>query len=216
MKLYYHPLSTYSQKVTIALHEKQIDFETEEVMLMDPEARERYRAIYPLGKIPLLVNGDEHVPESSVIVEYLDQRFPDSVRLIPTEVELSRRTRAMDRVMDLYLDANVATLLFQSWKPEAQREPELIDKARFQIGVSYDHMARQLANGPWLMGERFTLADIAAAPALFYAGDVAPFADRPLIGAYWQRLAERPSVAHAIAAATPHLEMMAKAREAAA
>ena len=73
MKLYYFPLSTYSQKVLTALYEKGAEFESEQVRLFDEAERERYREIYPLGRIPLLVLDDGHlIPESSIIVEYLD------------------------------------------------------------------------------------------------------------------------------------------------
>ena len=85
MKLYYYPLSTYCQKVLIALYEKSVDFTPERVSLMDDAERDAYRKIYPLGKIPLLVLDDGHwVPESSIIVEYLDTHF-------------SRRTEAHPR-----------------------------------------------------------------------------------------------------------------------
>ena len=84
MKLYYFPLSTYSQKVLIALHEKGAAFESEQVRLFDETERERYRKIYPLGRIPLLVLDDGHlIPESSIIVEYLDATLDGGPRLVP-------------------------------------------------------------------------------------------------------------------------------------
>lgn len=58
MKLYYHPLSTYSQKTLMALYEKEVPFEREIVNLRDPRQRTAYRRLYPLGKIPLLVRDD--------------------------------------------------------------------------------------------------------------------------------------------------------------
>jgi len=73
MKLYYHPLSTYSQKVLIACYEKNVTFEPIKVDLMSAEGREAYEAIYPIGKIPLLNPTDDHmVPESTIIIEYLE------------------------------------------------------------------------------------------------------------------------------------------------
>ena len=99
MKLYYHPLSTYSQKVLIALHEKGLEFEPEIVHLMEPDARKRYLDIYPMGKIPMLMTGDDHmIPESSIIIEYLDGL--GGPRLIPEDAEQARKTRFKDRMFD--------------------------------------------------------------------------------------------------------------------
>ena len=206
MKLYYFPLSTYSQKVLVALHEKEAQFESEQVRLFDEAVRERYREIYPLGRIPLLVLDDGHlIPESSIIIEYLDTKFAGGPRLIPSAPDESRQTRFHDRMLDLYLNDSIASLLFQSWKPEEGRDRELIDRSRFRAGVLYDFLEHRLDGRPWLMGEEFTMADCAAAPALLYAGDLFPFAGRPAIAAYWERLCARPSYARVLEEAEPHL-----------
>ncbi len=145
MKLYYYPLSTYCQKVLIALYEKSVGFTPELVSLMNDTERDAYRKIYPLGKIPLLVLDDGHwVPESSIIVEYLDTHFTDGPKLIPDELDLSRQVRFKDRMYDLYLNDSVATLVFESWKPESERNQELIERSQFRIGVMYDFMEMNL------------------------------------------------------------------------
>ena len=209
MKLYYFPLSTYSQKVTLALHEKGIEVEKIPVMLFDDEERERFRAVYPLGKIPLLVLDDGHqIPESSIIVEYLDTEFGGGPRLIPGDPTLSRQTRFHDRMLDLYLNQSVSNLVFESWKREDERDAQTIERARFHIGVMYDFMESRLADRTWLMGDDFTLADCAAAPPLFYAQEQHPFTDRPNIAAYWSRLQSRPSWQANAAEMKPHLDML--------
>lgn len=206
MKLYYYPLSTYCQKVLIALYEKSVDFTPELVSLMDDAERDAYRKIYPLGKIPLLVLDDGHwVPESSIIVEYLDTHFSDGPKLIPDDLDLSRQVRLKDRIYDLYLNDSVATLVFESWKPESERNQELIVRSRFRIGVMYDFMEMNLEKQTWTNGEEFTLGDCAAAPPLFYAREMAPFDERPNIVAYWQRLQERPSIHRVLDEAAPYL-----------
>jgi len=206
MKLYYYPLSTYSQKALIAFYEKSVEFTPELVSLFDESEREAYRKIYPLGKIPLLVLDDGHwVPESSIIVEYLDTHFSDGPKLIPDDPELSRQVRFKDRMYDLYLNESVAALIFESWKPEAERNQELMARSRFRIGVMYDFMEMNLDKQTWTNGEAFTLGDCAAAPPLFYAQEVAPFAERSKIASYWQRLQERPSIRRVLDEAVPYL-----------
>jgi glutathione S-transferase len=206
MKLYYFPLSTYSQKVLIALYEKAIEFTPELVYLFDEAERDAYRKVYPLGKIPLLVLDDGHwVPESSIIVEYLDTHFSDGPQLIPDDPDASRQVRFKDRMYDLYLNESVSVLIFESWKPESERSQELIDRSKFRIGVMYDFMENNLKSQTWTNGEEFTLGDCAAAGPMFYAREVAPFDDRPNIVAYWQRLQDRPSIRRVLDEAAPYL-----------
>ena len=206
MKLYYFPLSTYSQKVLVALHEKDAAFESAQVRLFDETERERYRKLYPLGRIPLLVLDDGHlIPESSIIVEYLDATLGGGTRLIPPGADEARQTRFHDRMLDLYLNDSIASLLFQSWKPEEARDGELIERSRFRAGVMYDFLEHRLDGRSWLMGEDFTMANCAAAPALLYAGEHFPFAERSAIAAYWERLCARPSYARVLEETEPHL-----------
>ena len=206
MKLYYFPLSTYSQKVLITCYEKSIDFTPELVFLFDEEQREAFRKIYPLGKIPFLLLDDGHwVPESSIIVEYLDTHFETGPKLIPADPELSRQVRFKDRMYDLYLNDPVTTLIFQGWKPEAERDQALIERSRRRIGVMYDFMEHNLESQTWTNGEEFTMGDCAAAPPLSYAQRVAPFEDRPNIVAYLKRLQERPSIRRVLDEAAPYL-----------
>ena len=193
MKLYYHPISTYSQKVMIAIDEKALNVDFEIVELMEPEANKAYREIYPLGKIPCLLLDNGHmIPESSIIIEYLDGLSKPT--LITGDASETRQIRFQDRMLDLYLNDNVATLLFQSIKPEEERDQERIDRARFQIGTIYDFMDHDLGKQAYACGGEFSMADCAAAPALFYAQQVASFDAYENICAYWDRLNSRPSI----------------------
>lgn len=205
MKLYYNPISTYSQKTLLAFYEKGLEFEPNIVALMDPEAREAYREVYPLGKIPCLVLDDGHIiPESSIIIEYIDNMAEP--RLIDGDAEQTRKIRFKDRMLDLYLNDSVVTLLFQSMKPEEQKDQERIDTAKFRVDTIYSFMEHELGQNQYAQGNTFTMADCAAAPALFYAELLAPFAEHKNISAYWERLKERESVQKTQSDAKPIIE----------
>ena len=208
MKLYYNPISTYSQKVLIALYEKGLDFEPEIVNLMDPDARTKYREVYPLGKVPCLQLEDGHIiPESSIIVEYIDPMAAPT--LIKGDADETRRIRFKDRMFDLYLNEAVVTLLFQGMKPEGEQDPERIEKANFNIATIYNFMENELGKQPYANGEEFLMSDCSAAPALFYAEQVAPFAEHKNISAYWERLKSRPSIQRTHEEAAPILAEIA-------
>lgn len=205
MQLYYHPLSTYSHKVLIALYEKNLAFDGQIVNLFDPEARAEYQSIYPMAKIPCLVDDDDHmVPESSIIIEYLDGK--GGPRLIPEDPEQARKTRFKDRMYDLYLLESVATLLFQARKPAEDQDPERIASARQKAETMYMFIEMELAEQPFSNGSEFLLSDIAAAAGLFYASRVLPFAERPIIQSYWERLCSIPAVQRVHEEALPYVK----------
>ena len=207
MKLYCNPISTYSQKVLIALYEKGIEFDTEIVNVMDPEARTKYREIYPMGKIPMLVLDDGHVvPESSIIIEYLDPMAEPT--LLKGDAETTRKIRFKDRMFDLYLNNPVVTLLFQGMKPDDEKDPEKIATAEFQVKTMYGFMEHEFGNQPFANGAEFLMSDCAAAPALFYAEQVVPFDQHENIVKYWNRLKARPSIQRVQAEAAPILAAM--------
>lgn len=207
MKLHYFPLSTYSQKALIALHEKEIPFTAEIVDFLTPEGRAAYKQIYALGKVPLLVLDDGHlIPESSIIIEYLDTHFDTGPRLIPADKDLARQTRFVDRVLDLYVNDTFQTIFFDGRKPEAERSPSAVEQARGRMKVAYEFLNKHLEKtGPWAMGDGFTMADCAAAPALAAARMVQPFDEHEHLTRYFGRLVERPTFARVLEEAKPYM-----------
>ncbi|MEM7468369.1 MAG: glutathione S-transferase family protein [Pseudomonadota bacterium] len=208
MKLYYFPPSTYSQKVLIAFEEKHAKFDHEVVNLFDDETRNKYRELYPLGKIPLLQRADGWmIPESSIIIEFLDAEFTEGHQLIPTDVDSARQTRFMDRMNDLYLNDPIATLLFESWKPADQRDQDKIAAAEANISIIYQYMNKNLEGKDWLVNE-FSMADCAAAAPLYYAQQVFPFENYKEIERYWRNLVARESVANVFEQARPYIDRL--------
>jgi glutathione S-transferase len=204
MKLYYNPLSTYSQKVMIAFNEKGIAYQPEVVNLMSPEGCAAYAKINPLGKVPFLKPSEDwQVPESTSIIEYLEDTFPKAPHLIPPAGgEAARQVRFMDRMADLYLNEPVVELLFQKLGFRRQDEDKAT-RAHKYVSLTYGHYDSRLAKQPWLCGDSFTMADCAAVPPLFYAQVVMPFDKYPNITGYWQRAQQRPSYAKVMAEFEP-------------
>jgi glutathione S-transferase len=195
MKLYYNPLSTYSQKAMIAFNEKGLAYEPTVVNLMSDEERAAFLKVTPLGKVPFLRASDDWVvPESTTIIEYLEDKFPETPRLIPNEREAARQVRFIDRLADLYFNDAVTELLFQQFGFRAKSE-ERAARARRDIATTYHHWEIRLASRPWLCGEQFTMADCAGIPPLFYAQTLVPFAAHPHLADYWARAQKRPSYA---------------------
>lgn len=195
MKLYYNPLSTYSQKVMLALNEKGLGYELSLVDLSSATARETFERINPLGKVPFLESdAGWRAPESTSIIEYLEQAFPDAPRLIPADGAAARRVRFVDRMADLYFNDPVVELLFQRIGMRGQ-DAERAERARKYIAASYANWEQMLGEQEWMCGADVTMADCAAIPPFYLAELVAPFQHFANITAYWRRAQARPSYA---------------------
>ena len=189
MKLYYYPLSTYCQKVLIALYEKQVAFTPISTYPGDPADRAKLRELTPIGKVPLLIldNGWK-LPESTTIIEYLDTHA-GGPRLIPEDRDLARQTRFHDRLADLYINEPLRIVARES--DAADR----VAKARQTLDSMYTGLDRHLAERQWIMGNDFTLADCSLIPPLAVHGNAHPFAaTHKNLAAYFERAMQRPSV----------------------
>lgn len=207
MKLYYNPISTYSQKTLMAFYEKGVDFTPEVVNLADPAAVEAYQQVNPYGKVPTLVLDDGwKIPESSIIIEYLDTHFDSGTRLIPEDKDLARQTRFFDRLGDLYLNDPMVTLFFDGLKPAEQREPARTERARKTLDTTYRMMNQGFATRTWALGDTFSMADCAAAPALAALRQVYPYNDYPNLVAFATRVTERPSFQRVMQEALPAIQ----------
>jgi glutathione S-transferase len=210
LTLHYHPLSSYCWKVLIGLYENDTAFRPALLDLGDPAARTAFLALWPLGKMPVLQDEarGETVPESSVILDYLDRYYPGRVKFTPQDPDLAWKVRLWDRVLDLHVHQFVQKIVGDKLRPEGCADPHGVADARAQLGKAYDLVEAQLAVGPWITGADFGLADCAAAPALYYADRVEPLgATRPAVAAYLDRLKARPSFARVLAEAEPYFWM---------
>jgi len=206
MKLYYMPFSSYSQKVLVALYEKGVAFTPLLVPPWDPMARADYLKVNPLGKVPTLVLDDGAViPESTTIVEYLEDHCPTGTRLIPADKDVARETRFHDRQFDLYFNETMQTIFFDMRKPAAERSPSAVAAAKQILDILYPRYDERMATRTWMMGDDFTLADCSAAPCFAYLRMIHPYPQYKHLTAYMSRLGERPSFARVLDEAEPFL-----------
>jgi glutathione S-transferase len=204
IKLYYHPLSSFCWKALIALYENDTPFEPVLVDLSDPASRDPFLKLWPVGKFPVVEDGGRMVPESSIIIEYLDQHYPGATRFIPDDPDKARQMRMRDRFFDLNLHIHMQKIVGDRNRPAGAKDPFGVDDARRQIATALSMVESDIATHEWAFENSFTMADCAAAPALFYIDKVMPLAkDHPNTAAYLERLKSRPSFTRVLKEAEP-------------
>lgn len=207
LTLYFHPLASFCHKALIALYEKELAFEPVVVDLADERSRAAFQAVWPLAKMPVLrdVARGCTVAESSIVVEYLDAFHPGAARLLPRDPDAAWRTRLWDRFYDHYVQDPMQKIVADRLRPTGSADAYGVEQAKAALRQSYALLERELDSSGWMTGAAFTLADCAAAPALFYAETVVPFdASQPRLSAYLDRLMARPSVARVLREAEPY------------
>src|SRR5256884_3648992 len=181
LTLHYHPLASFCWKALIALYENDVPFTPNPVNLGDAAERAALLKLWPIGKFPVLRDEarGETVPESSIIIEYLDRHYPGRTRFIPENSELALQTRLRDRFYDLYVHLPMQKIMVDRLRPADKRDSHGADEARAQLRTSYGIIEQQMVAGTWAMGEVFSLADCAPAPSLFSGSMAGPPGDGP-------------------------------------
>jgi glutathione S-transferase len=206
LELYMHPLSSYCHKALIALYENDVAFDP---VIIDRSTVEDFKKLWPIGKFPLLrdVRRDHLIPESTIIIEYLDLHYPGKVKLLPGDPDRARQVRMRDRFFDLYLHAPMQKYPGDWLRPSGNRDPYGVEEAKRAYRIALDMLESELVGKTWVMGEEFTMADCAAAPALYYGERFyGPFREsHPVTMAYLDRLMARSSYARVLQEAKPYL-----------
>ena len=215
LTLYFHPLSSFCQKALIAFYENDTPFTPHLVDLGNETSRADFLAVWPIGKFPVLRDTarDVIVPEATVIIEYLDRFYPGRTRLVPDAANSIWNLHVRDRFFDLYINTVVGKIVTDRLRPDGERDTFGVAQAKAQLQTALDRVERDMASRVWAMGDTFTMADCAAAPALFYADLIMPFGDAlKNTAAYLDRLKARPSYARALKEAEPFLKYMPQER----
>jgi glutathione S-transferase len=215
LTLHFHPLASFCWKALIALYENDVPFTPKLVDLGNPAERAALLNLWPIGKFPVLQDDarGEIVPESSIVIEYLDRHYPGRTRLIPADADKALQTRLRDRFYDLYVHLPMQKIMLDRLRPDGKKDPYGVEEARTQLRTSYGVIERQMAGGAWAMGNDFSLADCAAAPSLFYGSMALPFGyGETNLAAYLERLKARPSFARVLKEAEPYFNMVPKER----
>jgi glutathione S-transferase len=197
--------------VLIALYENDTPFEGHVVDLMDEAEAKTFRRYSPMGKMPAL-RDDTHgrtIVETSVIIEYLDRTYPGPTRFLPENPQEALRVRFAERFFDFYVQEPMAKIVTDKLRPEGDHDTFGVGKARAELAIAYDAIEARQPQGMWPEDTAaFTLADCAAAPALFYAGKVLPFADtHPRLAAYFDRLNRWPAFRRVLEEAEPYFKL---------
>ena len=210
LTLYMHPLASFCHKALIALYEAGTAFTARTVDLGNPAERDHLREVWPMGKFPVLRDDgrDQTVPESSVIIEYLDRYYPGAVRLIPADPERAAQVRSMDRFYDLHVHENMQKIVGDKLRPADGHDPIGVEGARSQLRTALGVAEEGMSGRTWAAADQFSMADCAAAPPLFFINRMMPLASEfPQLSAYLGRLMQRPSYARTLHEAQPYMSM---------
>ena len=200
MKLYAGPLSLFSGKVRIALDEKGFQCELVSVPFSRAEGYQPKHpdvlAANPKGQVPVLVDGDVTLYDSTIILEYLEDRHP-TPPLYPRDVATRARCRQLEAAADEVLFPQVFELIREVfYKPAGgDRDDAAVTRALAGIAAHYDALERAIGDREFLCGD-YSVADIGYFMTISFAGNLgAPLGDEhPRLGAWYDRVRARPAV----------------------
>jgi glutathione S-transferase len=175
--------------------EKGLQWETTWLDLPSGEHKKpEYLAINPVGKVPALIDGQVIVHDSTVINEYLEDKFPAAPPLLPRDPVVRARARAFEDYADAYLMPSLFKIFWEMRKPEAERDRARVDEGWREAQRHFAWLDGELKGREFFAGE-FSLGDISFVPPLANlerAGFMIP-AELANLSAWWRRMKTRPS-----------------------
>lgn len=149
LTLYAHPFSSYCQKVLIALYETATPFTYRLLGSDDPDTAAEWAGLWPLKKMPVLVDESRTVLESSSIIEYLDKRHAGPQKLIPADADAAIEVRTMDRIFDNYVMTSMQKIVLDHLRPETDRDAYGVRQAHDMLDSVYGWLDGKLAGRAW-------------------------------------------------------------------
>ena len=203
--LYAHPFSSYCQKALVALYENETPFSFRMLAPEDQDTAAEFEKLWPLKRFPVLVDDGKVIPEATIIIEHLALHHPGPVRLITADPKAALEVRFMDRFFDNYVMTPMTKIVVDRIRAPANRDAYGVAEARSMLDTAYRWLDTRMAQREWAAGDGFTLADCAAAPALFYADWAHPIGTEfASVRDYRRRLLARPAFARAVDEARPY------------
>ncbi|MBI3785728.1 MAG: glutathione S-transferase family protein [Deltaproteobacteria bacterium] len=206
IKLYEHPLSPYAQKVKLALYEKGLPF-TAEVPDIFGGTSSEFVASNPRQEVPSLIDGEVHVFDSTVILEYLEDKWPQPA-MLPATAQDRARVRMLEDLCDTYFEAiNWALAEIRVFgRAKGEQAEQLVARAGKQIGGMYQRLERELGARTWFNGERFGWGDLSVWP--YVTGSVGqgfPPSSGSRLAGWLERANQRDSTVQCMTAAAAAL-----------
>jgi glutathione S-transferase len=197
LELYGHPFSSYTWKALIALYGHGVEFDFRVVDADHPAHVEVVQSAGPLGKFPVLRDGEDLLFEATTIIEHLARHHAGGGILIPDDADAAIRMRMCDRVFDNYVMAPMQAVVDEYIRAPEAPDMARVEEARKRLEKSYAWIEDWLTSYP--ATDRVTLIECAAAPSLFYADWVHPIrAGFPRLRQWRAHLLGLPSVARCV------------------
>lgn len=197
MKLFNANLSPFAARCRIQIYAKGLDVE-----MAEPPgglSSDAYKNVNPTGKVPALEVDGTVIPESEVICELLEDRFPEPA-LRPEEPLERARMRLLAELSDQYVVPHLVQLFGQF--PPAEPDQDVISSCLQQLELGFDRIESFMGEGPYAVGSRLSLADCALVPVFFFAvrvvpalGGENPLEKRPKLQAWWNAVRDNEAVA---------------------
>jgi glutathione S-transferase len=196
LKLYDYPDCPFCQKVRVVLAEKDLEYEKIFVDLRKQEQKlPDFLRLNPYGKVPVLVDEDEVIYDSTIINEYLEDEYP-LPRLMPEDSGGRGRVRMLEDYCDNSFIPPTTMLLAQLRKADAERDMQRVEQAREELRRALYYLRDRLQGQEFLVGKEFTLADASYAPRIMVLGRLGVELEPALapVQAWIDRIRIRPSV----------------------
>jgi glutathione S-transferase len=197
IKLYDFLPCPFGQKVRIALAEKGLTYDLVQVDITKGENRHPdFFRLNPFGRVPVLVDEDTTIYDSTIINEYLDDEYPEPPILPPVGSSAMRaRARRLEDFADTSFTPQVGQLMAELGKPDAERNAERLQRLNQAVERVLDYLNQELAGAQFLATD-FSVAEIGFIPRLLVLPNLGIEAgtNRPNVDGWIKRLLERPSL----------------------